>query len=369
MTRDEYFALKQRWIKKWNDKDFKINPDSKEWQEFVQFSDAMGSMPPITDLFGGDAIEPKRRMFYNISAIKPYDRSKIVSIKTGLNGLDGRIHGLNKGELSIVSGTNGSGKSTWLSQLTLEAATQNFKSVIFSGELTPQRVKDWLTLQAAGMDNLIKDNWYYHVESGASKKIDEWMNEYIYVYDNEYGSSATDILKALDAFTLLGQVDLIVLDNLMSMDLRKLDGDKYEQQADLVKRLSAFAKKRNVHIVLVCHPRKSLGFLRKTDISGTADITNAADNVLIVHRVNNDFKRLTKDFFKWDDNAAIYTCSNVIEVCKNRDLGVEDVFSESYFDTATKRFLNRPDEYRRYGWEPEKEEYTGQTPFDERKAR
>ena len=33
-----------------------------------------------------------------------------------------------------------------------------------------------------------------------------------------------------------------------------------------------------------------MGFLRKDDISGTADLTNAVDNVFIVHRVNNDFK-------------------------------------------------------------------------------
>ncbi|KXK66943.1 hypothetical protein, partial [Christensenella minuta] len=51
-------------------------------------------------------------------------------------------------------------------------------------------------------------------------------------------------------------------------------------------------------------------------------------------------------------------------ICKNRDLGVQDIFAESYFDQPSKLFLNHMDEYRHYGWEPEQEEWTGETPFD-----
>ena len=107
-----------------------------------------------------------------------------------------------------------------------------------------------------------------------------------------------------------------------------------------------------------------MGFLRKDDISGTADIANAADNVLIVHRVNNDFRSRTKEFFKWGDDAEMYRYSNVIEVCKNRDLGVQDAFAGTYFEECSKRFLNAAGEVKHYGWEPEKEEWTGGTPFD-----
>ena len=47
--------------------------------------------------------------------IEIIDRSKIVSIKTGIDALDKKLIGMNKGELSIWSGGNGSGKSTFLS--------------------------------------------------------------------------------------------------------------------------------------------------------------------------------------------------------------------------------------------------------------
>ena len=133
------------------------------------------------------------------------------------------------------------------------------------------------------------------------------------IYYNDHGTEIGRVLKALEYFALVLGVDVIVLDNLMSMNLKSMGGDKYERQAELTLRLSEFAKKRNVHIFFVCHPRKAMGFLRKDDISGTADITNAADNVLIVHRVNNDFKSRTKEFFKWGDDAEMYRYSNAID--------------------------------------------------------
>ena len=163
--------------------------------------------------------------------------------------------------------------------------------------------------------------WMYHVKSAAREKIENWMDEKIYVYNNDFGLAVRQIMKALEYFTLIMDVDVIVLDNLMSMDLREYPGDKYEKQTALTMELSNFAKSAMYIFFFVCHPRKSMGLLRKEDISGTADITNAADNVLIVHRVNNDFKNRTMDFFKWKADAAIYNCSNVVEICKNRDLG------------------------------------------------
>ena len=326
ITRDEYFRLREKYAS--------MNPNDitdAEMKEFIQYSEMLSRVPGASGLFGGDQFRQVNRMFYRIDEIEAVDRSKLVTVKSGINAIDGRLHGFIKGELTIVSGTNGSGKSTWLSQVAVEAAAQGFTSVIFSGELPAPRVKEWLMLQAAGPD---------------------------------HGTEIGRVLKALEYFALVLGVDVIVLDNLMSMDLKSMGGDKYERQAELTLRLSEFAKKRNVHIFFVCHPRKAMGFLRKDDISGTADITNAADNVLIVHRVNNDFKSRTKEFFKWGDDAEMYRYSNAIEVCKNRDLGVQDAFAGTYFEECSKRFLNAAGEAKYYGWEPEKEEWNDGTPFD-----
>ena len=137
----------------------------------------------------------------------------------------------------------------------------------------------------------------------------------------------------------------------MSMNLAKYGDQKFDMQTKLITELSNIAKDLNIHIHFVCHPRKSTAFLRKIDISGSADLTNIADNVLIMHRVNDDFKRLSSEMFKWKIESQIYQYDNVIEVCKNREYGVQDLFCGMFFETTTKRLLNTREEVIKYDWE------------------
>ena len=68
----------------------------------------------------GGATHPRMLDF---ASIPNYDRSKIVVIRSRLDKLDAKIGGFNKGELSVWSGSNASGKSTLVSQLGLAAIT------------------------------------------------------------------------------------------------------------------------------------------------------------------------------------------------------------------------------------------------------
>ena len=46
----------------------------------------------------------------------------------------------------------------------------------------------------------------------------------------------------------------------------------------------------------------------------------------------------------------MYSCTNVIEICKDRDGGVQDEFIPLYFETSTKRLRNSPGEFKEYDW-------------------
>ncbi|MDE7389523.1 MAG: hypothetical protein K2M82_01065, partial [Lachnospiraceae bacterium] len=128
-----------------------------------------------------------------------------------------------------------------------------------------------------------------------------------------------------------------------------------QRQSRFVGELEVFAKLNNVHILFVAHPRKSQGFLRLDDISGSNDIVNRVDNALILHRVNEDFKRLSKDTLKWSADNPIYQATNVIEICKDRDGGNQDVFIPLFFEKETKRLKNRETEVKYYSWGNESE--------------
>ena len=257
-------------------------------------------------------------------------------IKSGSTELNQKIKGYALGELSVWSGSNASAKSTYLNQVALEAISSGFKVAVFSGELTDRRLLNWITFNAAGKT--------------AKEKILNWLDGKLFIYDNNYGNDAKDILQSVENCIKRNDVKMVILDNLMSMNLSKYGDQKYDMQTKLITELSELAKRHNVHIHFVCHPRKSTAFLRKVDISGSADLTNIADNVLIMHRVNEDFKKQFKDLFK-NRGEEIFKYSNVIEVCKNREFGVQDLFVGLYFEKESKRLLNTPNEEKKYGWE------------------
>ena len=86
-------------------------------------------------------------------------------------------------------------------------------------------------------------------------------------------------------------------------------------------------------------------------MSGSGNIGNIVDNAFIVHRNNDDFRAKTKEFYKKKDDWDGYQGTNVIEICKNRDLGVQDFFIPLWYEPQTKRMKNYQGENVVYGWD------------------
>ena len=298
---------------------------------------------------------PSQLMYVNKNSIlNELEDIDWQSFEVDFTELDKKIIGFNKGEISLWSGRNGSAKSTVLNQICLNACQEGFKCAIFSGELTKQRIKQWIQLQAAGKQNVSPSKKYenlFYVPQQTGEKIDKWLDGKLWIYDNAFGNKFESVLNYLKELVESKNIDMIVLDNLMALDILTLNGDKYQQQTTMILALVDFVKTYNVHLHIVCHPRKAATFLRKDDISGTADLTNAVDNVFIIHRVGNDFVQSAKDFYGDAYASKFYGFGNVIEVCKNRDLGIMDELFGFFFETQSKRLLNDVFENVCYGWE------------------
>ena len=138
----------------------------------------------------------------------------------------------------------------------------------------------------------------------------------------------------------------------MALDISDMaTRDKYEAQTNFVWALKGLAEETNTHILFVAHPRKANGFLRLSDISGSGNIGNIVDNAFIIHRWNKDFENGYKDYFKNDPDKDITPCTNVIEVAKDREGGLQDKFIPLWFEEDTKRLRNSPVENVVYGWD------------------
>lgn len=291
-------------------------------------------------------------VFFTTEQIRLMEEPPEEFIKTGVDVIDQKMRGLKKGFVTCLSGLRAAGKSSIISQLTVEASQQGYRTALFSGELKPKNLLKWLLLQAAGKAYVKETQYdnYYMVQTPYDEVISKWLDEKVYVYNNYYGNEFSSIMEQIRKCVVEHKVDLVILDNMMALNLMEMGSDKYQQQSHFVECLENFAKAANIHILFVAHPRKSVGFLRLDDVSGSNDIVNRVDNAFILHRVNTDFKRLTKDMFKWKDDNELYQSTNVIEICKDRDGGVQDEFIPLFFEASTKRLRNSPGENKIYTW-------------------
>lgn len=300
------------------------------------------------------------KKWLTMKSIEKLDLTQINGVKTGYTELDRNIVQLNYGEVTLLSGGNASGKSSWLNSLLLNIANQGVPNALWSGELPERILKTWIQMAAAGKNNLRQSQYgsgKYYVPSNIGAKIDDWMEPLFYIYNSEYGNTWEQIFHDMTELLKVG-VKVFTLDNLFSLDIDLLEGDRNNKQKELILQIKKFAKVNDVHIILVAHPRKTMAFLRKNDISGTSDLTNAVDNVFIMHRVNNDFFRAGAEFFGEATINMYRGFGNVLEVAKNRMYGIVDLMVGMQYEIESRRFKNTTEENVQYGWELEPQQNT-----------
>ena len=294
-------------------------------------------------------------MFLSAKQILAKPKEERVCIPTGLKTFDQKVGGLAKGEITLVSGMRGAAKSTWLSQVVLNAINKGFCSLVYSGELKNERFMNWFFQQAAGKDFVEKsrkyDNFWY-CRNDIKPKIADWLDDKFYLYNNDYGSNFREIAQVLQKVIKDYKADLVVIDNMSILDLSNITDDrkvdKWDHQKLFVETLKNLSMVCNCHIIFVAHPRKAMGFLRLDDVGGSGSLGNLVDNAFIVHRNNNDFKKGYKQYRgkDWKDYA-----DNIIEVVKERETGLQDLFIPLIYEKSTRRLKNSMDEKIVYGWD------------------
>ena len=294
-------------------------------------------------------------------------------IKTHIGVIDKKTHGLMKGGLSVWSGLRGSAKSTILSQIALQAVNDNHNVLFYSGELTDKRFVRWLFQQAAGkqyVKEVVKDeSQFWFVPDDIKQTIAEWIGSRLYIYNNSYGSEYNKLMQEIETQIQKVKPDLVILDNLMTINVQEVDVNEYRAQTTLMIHLAELAKQYNCHVALVAHPRKTATFLRLLDISGSSNISNLVDSAFIVHRVNHDFKKGYIDEFckkgtKEEDVTILQGAStNVIEIAKDREAGIQDEFIPLWYEKESRRMLNEKTEVIKFKWTTEWMEHEAEADF------
>ena len=303
--------------------------------------------------------ENKGNVWQCLSEIEDEDRSKIVSIPSGIVQYDKECCGFDKPSLNIWSGNNGSAKSTLLNQIAINAVNNGFKVAIYSGELRGKKMKRWLILQAAGKQYNKKSNYNsydYYTPNNIKDKIVEWFQGKLYNYNTKYSHNIEQVCLEVEKLVKEHQIDMLIMDNLSCLDIDELDGSINEQQKAAIKMLLRMTERMEIATHVVVHPKKSELYLRKNDVSGAKTLTDLADCVFFVHRWNQDTQKAAKEFLQpqvFSDLCSFET-TNIVEVIKHREFGeAEGHIYKLFYEPESRRLKNSIAETIHYGWEEE----------------
>lgn len=287
-----------------------------------------------------------------LSDVKTVDLFSLPKISTGFKTLDKVLAGgIYLGQTVIVTGKRGDGKSTFTSQILVNALDQGIRVLAYSGELPDYFFKRWMDFQAAGKHNVIdraaeNGNISYFVTNEKISKIEEWYRERAYLYDNQSTSDdeLEDLLQTIEKAVQQYGIQLVLLDNLMTALDVGMSVDLYRAQSKFVDKLVKMAKRLQVAVILVVHPRKNRFGNDDTDeVSGSADITNKVDIVMTYKR----------------NLASFENAERVVTVSKNRltgKLAVGEAAIPLCYDEASKRICeDKADFIKPYGWEKDED--------------
>lgn len=278
-----------------------------------------------------------------MSEIQRTSLNNLDRMKTGIAELD-RLCPFYFGELIVLTGSAGDGKSTMASQWATKALDQGYPTMIYSGEMPAWLVKDWMDLQIAGRRNL---NDYNDIEEKTYKRMLEWpMYQQLYVYDVDDESNNQEMLfdVLINGIQQYG-IRFIVLDNLMTaMDFNN-NLELNEAQTVFTKRLANIAQTYNVLIILIVHPRKSkAGYFSNDDIAGSSNITNRAHKTIRYSRPelkNGEPPEWDRELTVLKDRLTGHLITKGIPL---------------YFQERTKRISDNPDIFDwSFGWENEED--------------
>lgn len=235
------------------------------------------------------------------------------------------------GELTILNGINGHGKSQLACHMILSAMAQGERCCIASMEFKPERLLQRMVMQASALRNGKPSPEYITA-------IMTWMKESLWIYECTGSAKIDRMLSVMTYARKRYGVKVFLIDSLAKCGM---GDDDYNGQKNFVERLCDFKNEFDTHVFLVTHSRKGESEEKpsnKFDVKGTSSITDLADNVYIVWRNKVKERKLEKNM---DDQEALDSPDCILACAKQRNGKWEGKIG-LWFEKNCFQYLSRP---------------------------
>lgn len=182
---------------------------------------------------------------------------------------------LRPGEVSILAGINGHGKSQAAGQIAIDAVSQGEKVCVASMEFKPQKWLKRITRQAACVRK---------PSMGYIGAVFDWLNGSMWCFDVVGTAKADRLIEVFRYAARRYGVRFFLVDNLAKCGIGEED---YSGQKDFIDKMTDFAKAHDAHVMVVMHMRKSESEHKqsgKMDVKGSGSLTDMVDTLLIIWR-------------------------------------------------------------------------------------
>ncbi|CAG9822315.1 unnamed protein product, partial [Phaedon cochleariae] len=190
------------------------------------------------------------------------------------------LQGHRSGELTVFTGPTGCGKTTFISEYSLDLAMQGVNTLWGSFEIRNARLAKTMLQQLSGLP--LDENLHL---------FDQWADQFeqlpIHFMTFHGHQSIKIVMETIEHATYVYDISHVIIDNLqfmMGVSEEQRFVDRFGKQDAIIGAFREFATKKNCHVTLVIHPRKERDDedLTASSIFGGAKASQEADNVLIM---------------------------------------------------------------------------------------
>ncbi|CAB4200271.1 Archaeal primase DnaG/twinkle, TOPRIM domain [uncultured Caudovirales phage] len=264
--------------------------------KFLSYPDETKDLNDVLQLYGSDAVGALIRSakwikvdgVYRLSDLPPVTPN--VAYDCGMQDLWNHYR-IRKGDFSVVTGLPGHGKTSFVNEITCRMAKAfKWNTCFASFEQSPQ-IDHRRALRSFHSMKLEKT-----MSQDERDRADAWIDERFsfLVPDEDDDITLQWFLEKAAAAVIRYNVDIMVLDPWNEMDhTRPKDMTMTEYVGFAIRQLRKFAKKYQVHLIVVAHPAKMLRAKDGKyptpglyDISDSAHWANKADIGVVVHRAD-----------------------------------------------------------------------------------
>ena len=243
---------------------------------------------------------------------------------TRFDKLNETLKGFRRGEMTVITGRTGSGKTTFMSEYSIDLCQQGVSTLWGSFEVQNVRLVRTMMKQFSlvDLDNNLRE----------FDKVAERFSQLPMYFTTFHGTNEVEkVLDAMAHAVYVHDIAHVIIDNIQFM-VGSGSGniDRFTKQDQCVEMFRKFATLHNVHVTLVIHPRKDQEEkLTIHSIFGGGKATQEADNVMLLQTEETELPEVKRKH---------------LEIVKNRysgDLGIVPLYFTKSVLSLSKKVANQ----------------------------